>query len=152
MFASEGGDITAWFLATGTTAVVKAHVDGAVFKSLAIWHTRLGNILIPADFASGVIRVFDRHFHEVQLPAGFFRDRRLPRGYAPFNVMTRRRGRLRRLRQAGARFRDEAHGQAWASLTGSPTRHGRRADRHPRLAERAVGYDDRSHAWGQVRG
>ena len=89
MFSSEGGDITAWASsATGTTAVVKAHVDGAVFKSLAIWHTRLGNFLIAADFANGVIRVFDRNFNEVMLPAAFFRDRHVPRGYAPFNVMT----------------------------------------------------------------
>jgi uncharacterized protein (TIGR03118 family) len=89
MFSSEGGDITAWSSdATGTTAEVQAHVPGAVFKSLAIWHTRLGNFLLAADFANGVIRVFDRNFNEVQLPAAFFRDRRLPHRYAPFDVMT----------------------------------------------------------------
>ena len=54
MFSSEGGDITAWASsATGTTAVVKAHVDGAVFKSLAVWHTRLGNFLLAATSPTG---------------------------------------------------------------------------------------------------
>jgi uncharacterized protein (TIGR03118 family) len=89
IFDSEDGDITAWnSTATGTTAVVKAHVDGAVFKGLAIWHTRLGNFLLAADFAGGLVRVFDSKFNEVTLPAPFFRDRHLPPGYAPFNVMT----------------------------------------------------------------
>jgi uncharacterized protein (TIGR03118 family) len=89
IFDSEGGDITAWnATATGTTAVVKAHVDGAVFKGLAIWHSRLGNFLLAADFAGGLVRVFDTNFHEVTLPRQFFHDPKLPRGYAPFNVMT----------------------------------------------------------------
>src|SRR5262249_34438858 len=76
MFDSESGDITAWAsAATGTTAVVKAHVDGAIFKGMAVWQTRLGNFLLAADFAGGVLRVFDRNFQEVTLPGEFFRDR-----------------------------------------------------------------------------
>jgi uncharacterized protein (TIGR03118 family) len=89
IFASEDGDITAWnSTATGTEAVVKAHVDGGVFKGLALWHTRLGNFLLAADLAGGKLRVFDRNFQEVTLPPQFFRDPGLPRGYAPFDVMT----------------------------------------------------------------
>lgn len=90
IFDSESGDITAWSSAGhSTTAVVKAHVRGAVFKGLALWHTGRGNFLLAADFANGRIRAFDSHFHQVRLPAGTFNDRRLPRGYAPFNVMAR---------------------------------------------------------------
>jgi uncharacterized protein (TIGR03118 family) len=89
IFDGEGGDIDAWNpTATGTTAIVVAHVDGAVFKGLAIWHTRLGNFLLATDFAHGVIWVFDRNFNATTLPGPFFQDRALPPGYAPFNVMT----------------------------------------------------------------
>lgn len=43
IFASEGGDITAWNRnVSGTTAAVVAHVPGAVFKSLALAHTQFG--------------------------------------------------------------------------------------------------------------
>ena len=90
IFDSESGDITAWAsAATGTKAVVKAHVRGAVFKGLAVWHTRRGNLLLAADFANGRIRAFNSHFQQVRLPASVFHDPGLPHGYAPFNVMTR---------------------------------------------------------------
>lgn len=90
IFDSEGGDITAWAsAATGKKAVVQAHVRGAVFKGLAVWHTGRGNFLLAADFATGRIRAFNSHFHQVKLPASVFHDPRLPHGYAPFNVMTR---------------------------------------------------------------
>jgi len=43
IFASKGGDITAWNRnVSGTTAAVVAHVPGAVFKSLALAHTQFG--------------------------------------------------------------------------------------------------------------
>ncbi|NYD40421.1 TIGR03118 family protein [Nocardioides panaciterrulae] len=90
IFASESGDLTAWAAkAPGAAAVVKAHVRGAVFKGLALWHSGRGNLLLATDFANGRIRAFDSHFHQVRLPAAVLRDPRLPRGYAPFNVMTR---------------------------------------------------------------
>jgi uncharacterized protein (TIGR03118 family) len=89
MFASESGDITAWApAATGTHAVVVAHVPGAVFKGLALWQTPLGTFLLATDFAGGRIDVFDRTFRQVDRAGELFNDRRLPAGYAPFNVMT----------------------------------------------------------------
>ena len=89
LFDSESGDITAWAsAATGTHAVVVAHVDGAVFKGLALWQTPLGTFLLAADFAHGRIDVFDRTFRQVDLAGELFKDPRLPAGYAPFNVMT----------------------------------------------------------------
>ena len=89
MFDSESGDITAWAAAaTGTHAIVVAHVDGAVFKGLALWQTPLGTFLLATDFAHGRIDVFDRTFRQVDLAGELFKDPRLPIGYAPFNIMT----------------------------------------------------------------
>jgi uncharacterized protein (TIGR03118 family) len=87
MFASEGGDVTAWNrTVNGTTAALVAHVDGAVFKSLALAHTPLGNFLLAADFHNGRVDVFDSSFHLVPLPGLLFHDPGLPKGYSPFNV------------------------------------------------------------------
>ena len=89
MFASESGDITAWApAATGTHAVVVAHVPGAAFKGLALWSTTMGTFLLATDFAQGRVDVFDHNFVQVDLAGELFKDPRLPAGYAPFNVMT----------------------------------------------------------------
>lgn len=87
IFASETGNITAWNpAAAATTALTVAHVDGAIFKGLALLHTKSGPFLLAADFHHGRIVVFDKDFHQVRLPRFVFNDPRLPRGYAPFNV------------------------------------------------------------------
>ncbi len=89
IFDSEGGDITAWNrTVTGTTAPVVRHVDGAVFKGLALWHSGLGPVLLAADFANGRIVAFDGSFNQVTLPDFVFNDPRLPKGYSPFDIMT----------------------------------------------------------------
>jgi uncharacterized protein (TIGR03118 family) len=87
IFDSEGGDVTAWVPGT-TNAVVKAHVDGAVFKGLALWHTPFGPVLLAADFAGGHVVAFDGAFNQLTLPDFLFNDPRLPKGYAPFDIMT----------------------------------------------------------------
>jgi uncharacterized protein (TIGR03118 family) len=88
IFDSEGGDITGWSPAiTRTHAFLAAHVDGAVYKGLALWQTPFGPLLLAADFAGGRIDVFDRTFTRLTLPHQFFNDPKLPKGYAPFNVM-----------------------------------------------------------------
>lgn len=87
IFDSEAGDITAWNPAAApTTALRVAHVRGAIFKGLALLHTKFGPFLLAADFHHGQIDVFNRNFHRVRLPRAFFHDPRLPKGYAPFNV------------------------------------------------------------------
>ncbi|TCO59731.1 TIGR03118 family protein [Actinocrispum wychmicini] len=87
MFVSEAGDLTAWNpTASRTAAITEAHVPGAVYKGLALLHTKIGPFLLAADFHHGRIDVFDKAFHRVALPDVFYRDRSLPRGYAPFNV------------------------------------------------------------------
>jgi uncharacterized protein (TIGR03118 family) len=88
IFDSEGGDITGWSPAISRThAFVAAHVDGAVYKGLALFQSPFGPLLLAADFAHGRIDVFDRTFQRLTLPHQFFDDPRLPKGYAPFNIM-----------------------------------------------------------------
>jgi uncharacterized protein (TIGR03118 family) len=87
LFVSESGDVIAWSnKVSGTMATVVAHVDGAVYKGLALVHTRSGPFLLATDFVGGHIDVFDKRFHRVKLPKNAFRDPNLPPGYAPFNV------------------------------------------------------------------
>jgi uncharacterized protein (TIGR03118 family) len=87
IYDTEGGDIVGWNnTASHTNAFVVAHVDGAIYKGLALVKTQFGPFLLAADFHHGRIDVFDGNFHRVPLPGRFFHDPRLPRGYSPFNV------------------------------------------------------------------
>lgn len=89
VFATESGDLLAWDLnATPGAAVRVAHVPGAIFKGLALVHTHAGPFLLAADFHHGRVQAFDRDFRPVHLPPGAFDDRHLPRGYAPFGIVT----------------------------------------------------------------
>jgi uncharacterized protein (TIGR03118 family) len=63
-----------------------ARVPGAIFKGAAIVHTRFGPVLLATDFHHARIVAFDRKFHRIPLSPRFFRDRHIPKGYAPFNV------------------------------------------------------------------
>jgi uncharacterized protein (TIGR03118 family) len=89
IFDSEGGDITAWNnTADPTNAFVVNHVDGAVFKGLALWQTPLGNFLVATDFATGAVDVFDSSFKLLTLDSNrFFHDPFLPSDYHPFGVL-----------------------------------------------------------------
>jgi len=81
IFDSESGDVSGWNAATG--AQVGVHVDGAIFKGLAL--DAAGGHLFAADFHGARIVVIDSSWHVVQL-AGSFTDPKMPDGYAPFNV------------------------------------------------------------------
>jgi uncharacterized protein (TIGR03118 family) len=90
LFDSEAGLVTGWNPGVpppppSTQAQVGARVRHAIYKGLAIATTSAGTFLYGADFHRGRIDVFDQGFDRVHLP-GRFQDRRLPRGYAPFNV------------------------------------------------------------------
>jgi uncharacterized protein (TIGR03118 family) len=88
IFDSESGNITGWSPAVNRTqAFVGAHVDGAAYKGLALWTTPFGPLLLAANFTQGTVDVFDRTFTRLTLPHQFFNDPRLPRDYAPFNVV-----------------------------------------------------------------
>jgi uncharacterized protein (TIGR03118 family) len=87
LFDSESGELTGWNPAAAPTdAIIAARSPGAVYKGLALLHADAGPMLLAADFRHGRIDVFDGTFQRVQLSPGAFRDRFLPRGFAPFNV------------------------------------------------------------------
>ena len=87
LFVGEHGDLTGWSPAADATHAIRArHVNGAVFKGLALLTTGRGPVLLAADFAGGRIDAFDATFHRLRLD-GRFHDPRLPKGYAPFNVL-----------------------------------------------------------------
>jgi uncharacterized protein (TIGR03118 family) len=94
IFDTESGDVAGWNPAVpppppspSTVAQVGAHVEGAVFKGLAIVQDAAGAHLLAADFHGGQIDVFDSTWQQVQL-SGSFTDPDLPAGYGPFNVAT----------------------------------------------------------------
>jgi uncharacterized protein (TIGR03118 family) len=85
LFDGEDGVIRGWNGAQGTTAIVvkDRSGEGAIYKGLTIADTAAGPRLYAADFHNARIDVFDGSFG---LVPGGFRDRFLPRHYAPFNV------------------------------------------------------------------
>jgi uncharacterized protein (TIGR03118 family) len=86
IFATESGTIQGWNpQADPTHAIVKAKVRHASYKGLALVSVNGRQFLLAADFFHARIDVFDSRFHRVH-SFGAFRDRGLPRGYAPFNV------------------------------------------------------------------
>lgn len=89
VFVNLAGEISGWNpAATPEEAVVRNSVPGAAYTGVALWQTPMGNFLLAADFAGGKIDVFDSQFRRVTLPAGSFVDRKLPRGFTPYNVFT----------------------------------------------------------------
>jgi uncharacterized protein (TIGR03118 family) len=88
IFAGEDGNLSAWNrqLSPVTSAVHVGGVAGGVFKGMALVQTGYGPELLVADFGHGRIAAFDGGFQPVHLRYGAFTDRRLPKGYAPFNV------------------------------------------------------------------
>ena len=69
-----------------TRAVTVASDPRAVYKGVALLHRKHGARLLAADFRNARIVVLDGRFHKVRMSGRSFRDRSLPRGYAPFNV------------------------------------------------------------------
>ncbi len=64
----------------------KATVPGASYTGLALAATAHGDELFAANFGQGRIDVFDSAFMPVATARWQFRDRRLPRGFKPFNA------------------------------------------------------------------
>jgi uncharacterized protein (TIGR03118 family) len=106
LFATEDGTILGWnpgvnpkgfdpakagtyaIIAVDNSAVPSA-ANGAVYKGLAIATDSNGDTFLYAtNFRAGTIEVFDSNFKP---PTGFnadaFTDPRLPRGYAPFDIV-----------------------------------------------------------------
>ncbi|WP_270889043.1 TIGR03118 family protein [Pedococcus sp. 5OH_020] len=93
LFVGETGHLSGWNPAVGGTgappsthAVDAVVTPGAVDKGMAMGQTADGPQLYVADFSAGVVDVYNGEFQRV-ITKGNFMDSRLPRGYAPFNVM-----------------------------------------------------------------
>ena len=95
IFASENGGIDGWNPGIGATApgpsthteVAVKNGANAVYKGLAQAVASDGNTyLYAANFRSGRVEAYDDTFTPVVLPGGLFVDRKIPVGYAPFNV------------------------------------------------------------------
>ena len=93
LFVGETGHLSGWNpavgaagTATSTHAVDAVVTPGAVDKGMAMGQTPDGPRLYVADFSAGVVDVYDGAFQRV-ITTGNFADSRLPKGYAPFNVM-----------------------------------------------------------------
>ncbi len=90
MFVTEDGTVSGWN--GGASAVIMDNTKGAsVFKGAAlatidIPHYGNNTFLYVADFRKGNVRVYDSSFHHVREADHLFRDDRMPRGYAPFNI------------------------------------------------------------------
>jgi len=86
IFATEGGTITGWRGALGTTAETLSPGTGGVYKGLAIATTPNGTYLYATDFHNNSINVFPGT--GAPSLSGTFTDPNLPAGYAPFNIQT----------------------------------------------------------------
>ena len=89
LWATENGNIAAWRLACGSTAVIvpTTATPNGVYKGIAIAGD--GNLdfrLFAADLFNGKIQVFDHNFMPTTVPGGFV-DPNLPPGFAPFNIL-----------------------------------------------------------------
>jgi uncharacterized protein (TIGR03118 family) len=85
IFVTEDGTISGWN--SGANAVLKVdHSNSAVYKGVTLGQRSGANFLYAANFSAGAVEVYDNAFNPVNLGAGAFRDRHLPRGFAPFNV------------------------------------------------------------------
>ena len=89
IFSTLDGHIEAWTPTIdphlGATED-KATVPGASYTGLALAATAHGDELFAANFGQGRIDVFDSAFMPVPTAPWQFRDRRLPRGFKPFNA------------------------------------------------------------------
>ncbi|HZD74860.1 MAG TPA: TIGR03118 family protein [Actinomycetota bacterium] len=89
IFANLLGQISGWSptLPLNGNAVLEASVPGHSYTGLANLTTDEGSFLFAANFdgTGGSIDVFDSNWNPVRSKEGF-KDRHIPRGYAPFNI------------------------------------------------------------------
>jgi uncharacterized protein (TIGR03118 family) len=88
IFASEDGGISAWAPNVAPTTAIRVFnsPDGAIYKGLALSGSGTGALLYATDFHNAKVDVFNGSFQPVALSRTAFRDRQIPRGYAPFGI------------------------------------------------------------------
>jgi uncharacterized protein (TIGR03118 family) len=88
IFDSESGHLTAWNggLSPNTKAVTVSSTRNANYKGLALLKVGHHEWLLASDFRHNKIQVFNSKFGKVSFGPKAFKDAKLPKGYAPFNV------------------------------------------------------------------
>lgn len=94
IWATEDGTIAAWNPGVkATEAVIKVDNSqipkkdhGAVYKGATIAEIHGQKYILAANFRSGEIDVFDTNFMQQNVSKKAFRDNKLPKGFAPFNI------------------------------------------------------------------
>jgi uncharacterized protein (TIGR03118 family) len=84
IFDSESGHVTGWNAGTSAQTVYSA--ANANYKGLALLAARHTEWLLAADFRHNTILILNSKFKKVSFGARAFKDSKLPKGYAPFNV------------------------------------------------------------------
>ncbi len=87
LFATEDGTISGWNGGTAAVLKVDNSSSGAVYKGLALGANANGPILYATNFNAGTVDMFDGKFTQVN-GSSDFSDSDMPRGYAPFGIMT----------------------------------------------------------------
>jgi len=87
LFSTEDGTISGWNGGTAAVLEVDNSSSHAVYKGLALGADANGPLLYATNFNAGTVDIFDGTFTQVNGP-GDFSDWALPRGYAPFGIMT----------------------------------------------------------------
>jgi uncharacterized protein (TIGR03118 family) len=91
IFATEDGTISGWNPAVNATNAVITfpppnQSTDAVYKGATIVEIQGKKYILAANFRSGKIDVFDTTFTKLDVSKKAFRDQKLPKGFAPFNV------------------------------------------------------------------
>ncbi len=88
IFVTKDGTISAWNPAVDLHyAILKVdNSPGAVYKGATIGQNGGVNYLYVANFRGRTVDVLDTGFNPVTLGGDAFMDRRIPPGFAPFNV------------------------------------------------------------------
>jgi uncharacterized protein (TIGR03118 family) len=94
-FVTEDGTISSWGGGASATQILdNSNVGpGAVYKGATVALNGKQALLYVTNFRAGTIETYDTNFNPVHLDGdgdsdedGAFRDREIPRGFAPFNV------------------------------------------------------------------
>jgi uncharacterized protein (TIGR03118 family) len=93
IFVGLSGHISGWSPTVGVTGTPPSTnaqdavvTPGAVYTGLAMGTVPKGPRLYVANFAAGEVEMYKGNWKEVHI-RGAFKDRMLPKNYAPFNVM-----------------------------------------------------------------
>lgn len=92
IFVTEDGGIWGWNAnvpgAESSMAVmaVDNSAGHAVYKGVALGSTGGKNVIYATDFHNGHVDVYDGMWNPVSLGSSAFKDKKIPKGYAPFGI------------------------------------------------------------------